>query len=469
MAITENEIVFNLFHNEEYARKVIPYVDVQHFSENFKPIYVEFKKFFTSYNAVPSIRIIESSLEDSSLTELQFNTIIQNLQSLSSNDYHTSWLVDNTEVFCRDVSIYNALTESISIADGKAKKPKEAIPALLSEAIAFSFDNKIGHDYLNDAEARYEYYQNGLSRIETDISVINLITRGGLPKKALTVLAASTGVGKSLIMCHFAKVLAERGYNVLYITLELSEEMIGERIDANMLDVPINDIRKLSKESFLKKIDFIKSRRPGRLIIKEYPTGGANVEHFRALLRELNIKKKFKPEILIIDYLTICSSSRYTKSETGSYFVGKAIAEEIRGLVVEQDAVGLTAVQFNRGGQNNSDSDLSNIAESSAIAMTSDLVLGMISTDDLRALNQILVKQLKNRFGDLNYYSKFMLGVDYGKMRIFELDPIDEGLPTQIKQTADHEIETLHKQFKEEGEKFNTAIKKSVNKFSGFS
>jgi replicative DNA helicase len=471
MAITEREVIFNLFNKEEYVRKVIPFLRPEYFSSEVKPIFEEVHSYFTKYGTLPAKRVIEISLDErSDLPEQLYKTVMGNLNNLKASDYDLPWLIDSTETFCKDRAMYNALTESISIADGDTKKPKDFIPILLSEALAVSFDTKIGHDYFEDAEKRFEFYHNEQERISTDISIINRIIKGGFPRKTLSVFAASTGVGKSLTLGHFAKVFAQAGYNVVYFTMELSEEMVGERIDANMLDIKLDDIRTISKELYFKKMNFLRARQPGRLVIKEYPTGSANVEHFKAFLRELNIKKLFTPDIIIVDYLTICSSVKFFKGDAGSYFVGKAIAEEVRGLGCEQNAAVLSAVQFNRSGQNNSDSDLSNIAESAAIAMTADFVLGMISTDELRSMNQVMCRQLKNRFGDLNYYNRFIVGIDYPKMRVYEIDKDESAPPTKAQVKAERESEELYLTFKEEGDKFEKAMESTSkkSKFDGF-
>lgn len=430
MILDETDVLFHLFNSEEYTRKVLPYLTEHYFSVSInKQIFKTFHDYYTKYNSLPSKNQIH--LEIVNKSDVKQTIVDQLSESLNDlvgeTDIEMKWLVDKSEQFIKDKAIYNALLESIAIVDKKSKKSKDSIPELLSKALSVSFDHHIGHDYFNDASERFDFYNLVVDRVKFDMDVLNKITHGGLPKKTLNVFASATGVGKSLVMCHLASFYLSQGHNVLYITLEMAEERIAERIDVNLLDISLNDISGSSKDHYMKLINEQWKKTKGKLVIKEYPTSGANVEHFKSLLRELKIKKNFVPTILFIDYLTICSSARYKPgADVNSYFIGKAIAEEMRGLAVEYELICISAVQFNRSGYNNSDSDITNISESAAIAMTADTLFGLISTEDLRKENRILVKQMKNRLGDLNYYSKFLIGVDYAKMRIYELDGTKE-------------------------------------------
>jgi replicative DNA helicase len=430
MVLDDDGVLFHLFQSEEYARKVLPYIKPEYFSsEAHKHIFTHFNDFFIAYDNIPSKISIKLQLDNAfGIKEPVVNQINETLESLSGDtEANIAWLVDQTEKYTQHKAIYNAVFEVISIIDKKSKKSKDVIPELLSQALAVSFDQHIGHDYFDDAESRHDFYNKILERVVFDMDVLNKITHGGLPRKTLNVFASATGVGKSLIMCHLSSFYLAQGYNVLYITLEMAEERIAERIDVNLLDISLDEMAQLPKETFITKINKQWKKTKGKLIIKEYPTAGANAEHFKSLLRELQIKKGFVPDVVCVDYLTICTSSRYKPgTDVGSYFIGKAIAEEIRGLCVSNNLVGISAVQFNRGGYNNSDSDITNISESAAIAMTADTLFGLISTPELRKENKIMIKQLKNRLGDLNYYSTFLIGVDYSKMRIYELEGTKE-------------------------------------------
>ena len=354
-----------------------------------------------------------------------FTKIVETIPELKADkDTDIDWLLDQTEKYCQDRAVYNAIMESINIIDGKSKdKGKGAIPQILSEALSVSFDTSIGHDFLSDWDHRYEFYHHKEEKIELDLSYFNSITRGGIPRKTLNVALAGTGVGKTLFMCHAAAANLSAGYNVLYITMEMSEERIAERIDSNLMNVTTDELKIMPKEVFDKKIERVRSKCKGRLIIKEYPTSSAGSSNFRHLLQELKLKRKFIPDIIYIDYLNICASSRMKMGNSvNSYMYIKAIAEELRGLAVEFNVPIITATQTNRDGYNSSDVDLTNTSESFGLPATADLMFAIISTEELEELNQLLIKQLKNRYNDLNLHRTFLIGVDRSKMRLYDVE-----------------------------------------------
>ena len=401
-------ILRNLLFNEEYLRKVIPFIKADYFEDvNQKIVFEEVLKFVTEYNqpATKEVLCIEvekrSDINDTSFTEI--TKLISYLEEVPTD---FEWLVDTTEKWCRDRAIYLALMESIALADGKdQEKDRDAIPSILSDALAVSFDAHVGHDYLLDYEARYETYHRKEDKIEFDLEFFNKITKGGLPNKTLNIALAGTGVGKSLFMCHVAASALLNGKNVLYITLEMAEEKIAERIDANLLNVPIQEITELPKVMFENKVTNLAEKTQGTLIIKEYPTASAHSGHFKALLNELALKKSFRPDIIFIDYLNICASSRYRGNSTvNSYSYIKAIAEELRGLAVEANVPIVSATQTTRSGYGSSDVELTDTSESFGLPATADLMFALISTDDLEGLGQIMVKQLKNRYNDQLLY-----------------------------------------------------------------
>jgi len=420
-------ILRNLIHNEEYVRKVIPFIKSEYFEDfNQKVIFDEITKFVEEYNepATKEVLCIETEKRND-INDTSFKEITQIIGGLDDEPTEFNWLVDTTEKWCRDRAIYIALMESIQLADGKAdeSKGRDAIPSILSDALAVSFDTHIGHDYLNDYEERYESYHRKEDKIEFDLEYFNKITKGGLPNKTLNIALAGTGVGKSLFMCHVASSALLQGKNVLYITLEMAEEKIAERIDANLLNVPIQDIVDLPKQMFDKKVINLAKKTQGTLIIKEYPTASAHSGHFKALLQELALKKSFRPDIIFIDYLNICASSRYRGNSTvNSYSYIKAIAEELRGLAVEANLPIVSATQTTRSGFGSSDVELTDTSESFGLPATADLMFALISTDDLEGLNQIMVKQLKNRYNDPTIFKRFMVGIDRAKMRLYDCE-----------------------------------------------
>ena len=422
----ELTILRTFIHDEEYLRKVLPFIDREYFEERIeKIIFVEISDFAQVYDKCLSTEILSIEIQKrDDISEEEYKNASQLLETLSEPSSHDQWLLDTTEVWCRDRAIYLALMESISIADGKDdKKGRDAIPSILSDALAVSFDNHIGHDYLEDYEDRYESYHRKEERIEFDLDLFNKITKGGIPNKTLNIALAGTGVGKSLFMCHVASSVLLQGKNVLYITLEMAEEKIAERIDANLLNVNIQNITDLPKPMFEKKVHKLKKKTQGELIIKEYPTASAHSGHFKALLNELSLKKSFKPDIIFIDYLNICASSRYrANSNVNSYSYIKAIAEELRGLAVEANLPIVSATQTTRSGYGSSDVDLTDTSESFGLPATADLMFALISTEELEGLNQIMVKQLKNRYNDPTIYKRFVIGIDRAKMRLYDCE-----------------------------------------------
>jgi replicative DNA helicase len=430
-------ILRNLLYNEEYVRKVVPFLKADYF-ENFneKVVFEEILNFVQEYNqpATREVLCIETEKRQD-INDSSFQEISDLISSLEESPSEFNWLVDTTEKWCRDRAIYLALMESIQLADGKDDtKGRDAIPDILSDALAVSFDSNVGHDYLSDYEARYESYHRKEDKIPFDLEYFDKITKGGLPNKTLNIALAGTGVGKSLFMCHVASSVLLQGKNVLYITLEMAEEKIAERIDANLLNVPIQDITDLPKVMFDSKVTNLAQKTQGTLIIKEYPTASAHSGHFKGLLNELALKKSFKPDIIFIDYLNICASSRYRAgSNVNSYSYIKAIAEELRGLAVETNLPIVSATQTTRSGFASSDVDLTDTSESFGLPATADLMFALISTEELEGLNQIMVKQLKNRYNDPTVNKRFIVGIDRAKMRLYDCeqnaqqDVIDNG------------------------------------------
>ena len=414
-----------LLNDEDYTRKVLPFIKEEYFEDfNQKVVYEEIKKFVVQYNSIPTRESLVIDIDDrSDLNQEQYGEICNLIQNLDSITVENDWLIDTTEKWCRDRAIYLALMESVQLADGQGDKTRDAIPSILQEALAVSFDNHVGHDYIVDAEGRYEYYRKKEDRIEFDLDYFNKITKGGLPNKTLNVALAGTGVGKSLFMCHVASSVLLQGRNVLYITMEMAEERIAERIDSNLLNVNIKDISELPKSVFDTKINNISKKTNGTLIIKEYPTASAHAGHFKALLNELALKKSFRPDIIFIDYLNICASSRYRGNSTvNSYSYIKSIAEELRGLAVEANVPIVSATQTTRSGYGSSDVELTDTSESFGLPATADLMFALISTDELEELGQIMVKQLKNRYNDPTMNKRFVVGIDRAKMRLFDCE-----------------------------------------------
>jgi len=414
-----------LLNDEEYTRKVLPFIKEEYFEDfNQRVVYEEIKKFVIEYNSIPTRESLIIDVDDrSDLNQQQYGEICNLIQNLDPISVENDWLINTTEKWCRDRAIYLALMESVQLADGQGDKNRDAIPSILQEALAVSFDNHVGHDYIVDAEGRYEYYRKKEDRIEFDLDYFNKITKGGLPNKTLNVALAGTGVGKSLFMCHVASSVLLQGRNVLYITMEMAEERIAERIDANLLNVNIKDISELPKSVFDTKINNISKKTNGTLIIKEYPTASAHAGHFKALLNELALKKSFRPDIIFIDYLNICASSRYRGNSTvNSYSYIKSIAEELRGLAVEANVPIVSATQTTRSGYGSSDVELTDTSESFGLPATADLMFALISTDELEELGQIMVKQLKNRYNDPTMNKRFVVGIDRAKMRLFDCE-----------------------------------------------
>lgn len=422
----ETTILRNLIFNNDYCRKVLPFLKSEYF-ENLheRVVFEEICKFILNYDnlATKEVLLIETE-KRTDITEDTYKTICDYVASLDDSSADNQWLLDTTEKWCRDRAIYLALMESIKIADGQdEKKSRDSIPSILQGALAVSFDDHIGHDYLQDYLDRYESYHRKEDKIPFDLEYFNKITKGGLPNKTLNVALAGTGVGKSLFMCHMASSVLLQGRNVLYITLEMAEDRIAERIDANLLNVNIKDISDLPKNMFETKVNNISKKTQGKLIIKEYPTASAHTGHFKALLNELSLKKSFRPDIIFIDYLNICGSSRYKANfSVNSYSYVKAIAEELRGLAVEFNVPIVSATQTTRSGYGNSDVELTDTSESFGLPATADLMFALISTEELEQLGQIMVKQLKNRYNDPTINKRFVVGIDRAKMRLYDCE-----------------------------------------------
>jgi len=432
----ERTALTNLITNEDYAKKVLPFIKKDYFElREEKIIFEEITNFVDKYKKIPTGHALEIEVgERKDLTETEYKKIVDIIQTLSPTDVDFDWLVDTTEKFCKDKAIYNAIVEGISIIDGKDKnKTPDSIPSILTDALAVCFDNAVGHDYLADSESRYEFYHKVEERIPFDLDFFNKITKGGLPPKTLNIALAGTGVGKSLFMCHMAANCLSQGKSVLYITLEMAEERIAERIDANLMNISMEDLHELPKKMFDDKIASIIKQTSGKLIVKEYPTASANSNHFRGLIKELAIKKSFKPDIVFVDYLNICASSRFKGgANINSYTLVKSIAEELRGLAVETNVPIMSATQTTRSGFVSSDIGLEDTSESFGLPATADLMFALISTEELDDLNQIAVKQLKNRYNDPTVNKRFVLGIDRAKMRLYDVasqELSDDGQP----------------------------------------
>jgi len=407
----------------------LPFLRTDYFSDNTeKVVYKEVDDFINKYNSLPTHEALIINLTESKkLTEQEVRNsmeLLQNINQHKDEPTEMKWLVEQTEKFCQDKAIYNAIMESVSILDDKGdKKAKGEIPKILSDALGVSFDPNVGHDYIDDFSNRYDLYHKVESRVKFDLDIFNKITKGGLPVKTLNVALAGTGVGKSLFMCHVAASCLSNAQNVLYITMEMAEEKIAERIDANLLNVTMDELHVMSKDDYVRKFGVLKNKTQGKLIIKEYPTAAANALHFRALLQELQLKKSFKPDIIFIDYLNICSSSRIKPGgSVNSYTYIKSIAEELRGLAVEAGLPIVTATQTTRSGFTNTDVDLTDTSESFGLPATADFMFALISTEELQQLNQIMVKQLKNRYSDPSVFKRFIVGIDRSKMRLYDTE-----------------------------------------------
>ena len=422
----ELTILRNLVYNEDYSRKVIPFIQPEYFEQRSeRVVFEEIVQFIIKYNSAITKEALGIEIENrTDLTETDVKDIREICASLNDSVAEKQWLLDTTEKWCRDRAIYLALMESIHIADGNdGNKNRDAIPGILSDALAVSFDNNIGHDYLQNYEERYDFYHRKEDKIEFDLEYFNKITKGGLPNKTLNIALAGTGVGKSLFMCHVASSALLQGRNVLYITLEMAEERIAERIDANLLNVPIQQLVDLPRSTFENKVTSLSKKTQGTLIIKEYPTASAHSGHFKALLNELALKKSFRPDIIFIDYLNICASSRHKPNgSANSYSYIKSIAEELRGLAVEFRVPIVSATQTTRSGYGNSDVELTDTSESFGLPATADLMFALISTEELEGLGQIMVKQLKNRYNDPTVFKRFVVGIDRAKMRLYDVE-----------------------------------------------
>jgi len=426
MERVETTILNNLLFNEEYTRKVLPFLRPEYFEEKCDTIVFEqISSFLTQYDKLPTKEVLNIELQKRvDLSQDEYSLVTRLVESLVPTESDRTWVLDTTESWCKERAIYLALMESIKIADGQdEKKSPDAIPSILSDALSVGFDQHVGHDYINDSKDRFAYYHRVENKISFDLEYFNKITSGGLSDKTLNIALAGTGVGKSLFMCHVASSVLLQGKNVLYITLEMAEEKIAERIDANLLNTNIQDIGELPKSTFTKKIDKLAAKTSGKLIIKEYPTASAHCGHFKALLQELKLKKSFEPDIIFIDYLNICASSRYRSAvNVNSYSYVKAIAEELRGLAVEASVPIVSATQTTRSGFASSDPNLTDTSESFGLPATADLMFALISTEELEGLNQIMVKQLKNRYNDPTMNKRFVVGIDRSKMRLYDVE-----------------------------------------------
>lgn len=441
----EDTILASLVKNEEFARKAVPFLEPEYFSDKVEATLLsEITGFFTKYNKLPTKEVLKVQVvQRKDLTEDDVATAYEKIESLDADVPSNEWLLEKTEKFCKDKSVYNAILRSIKIIDGKDKQYSEdAIPKILQDALAISFDTAVGHSYIEDAESRYEFYTRKEEKLEFDLEILNKITKGGLAKKTLTLLAAQSGGGKSLVMSHFAASALRKGKNVLYITLEMAEERIAERIDANLMGVDIDKLAEMSRDEFMTKVQKIGSRAHGKIVIKEYPTGSAHSGHFRGLLEELKIKKNFKPDLVVVDYLGICASSRMKMGgSVNSYSYIKSIAEELRSLAVEYDVPMISATQVNRNGFDNSDIELTDTSESMGLVHTADLMLALIRTEELDELNQLLIKQLKNRYADTAINKRFVVGINRARMKLYDLE---ESAQSSIAKAASFSPKTSH-------------------------
>ena len=423
----EKTVLSNLVFNEDYYRRVYPYIKSEYFDDNnIKKIFDTYSKYVEDFKEPPSVEALKISIDKrKDLNEDTYKNVMSAVDELQRDpDTNIDWLVSETEKFCQDKDLFNTIRKAILVIDGEDKEmDKGSLPELLSNSLSISFDTSIGHDYLDDYDSRYDFYHKKEERLPFDIELMNKVTKGGLPRKSMSVLLATTGGGKSLVKCHMAASYLMTGKNVLYITMEMAEERIAERIDANMMDVTLDELKILPRDVYEKRINRIKSKTTGKLVVKEYPTGSAHVGHFRHLLNELRMKRGFTPDVVFIDYLNICASSRVKgAAAANSYTLVKSIAEEVRGLAMEYNCAVVTSSQFNRDGYGNSDVDLTNTSESMGITHTADCILGLISSEDLDNLGQLMIKQLKNRWGDLSYYRRFVVGIDRAKMKLYDLE-----------------------------------------------
>tara|TARA_B100000686_G_scaffold339429_1_gene413494 strand:- start:1726 stop:3099 length:1374 start_codon:yes stop_codon:yes gene_type:complete len=452
MSKVENLILKNLLLEEEYVRKTLPFIKSEYFSETLeRNLFNVISKYFTAYNALPTKEALEIEVGHlDTISDDQHGQIVQLIRDIDDEKSDPQWILDSTEKWCKERAIYLALMESIKIAEGNdEKRATGAIPSILSDALAVGFDTHVGHDYLEDYEQRYDFYHTTEEKIPFDLEYFNRITKGGLPNKTLNIALAGTGVGKSLFMCHVASSVLLQSKNVLYITLEMAEEKIAERIDENLLSLDTDSLHQLPKMMFESKVQKLAAKTQGKLIIKEYPTASAHSGHFRSLINELALKKDFRPDIIFIDYLNICASSRYSKvGNVNSYSYIKAIAEELRGLAVEANLPIVSATQTTRSGFASSDVDLTDTSESFGLPATADLMFALISTEELEAMNQIMVKQLKNRYNDPTMNKRFVVGLDRSKMRLYDVEQsAQDGLTDAGQDEIENVKEDLSKKF----------------------
>jgi len=460
----ETTILKNLIFNEDFARKIIPFLKAEYFSDiTDKILFNEINEHINQFKHLPTYEsLVINFTESRQLTEDQVREsvdLVRQINADKDDPTDIDWLTKQTEKFCQDKAIYNAIMKSVKILDDKENKDgKGAIPKMLSDALGVSFDNSVGHDYIDDSDNRFEFYHRHETKIPFDLDLFNKITKGGLPKKTLNIALAGTGVGKSLFMCHVAGSCLSQGLNVLYITMEMAEERIAERIDANLLNIDIADLNSISKQDYDRKFSALKVNTHGKLIIKEYPTAAASALHFRALLNELQLKKSFKPDIIFIDYLNICASARIKPgANVNSYSYIKAIAEELRGLAVEFEVPIVSATQTTRSGFTSSDPGLEDTSESFGLPATADFMFALISTEELQQLNQILIKQLKNRYNDPNYFKRFVVGIDRAKMKLYDVEQSAQEDLTDSGQVDDKPLNT-----------FGERERRSNDKFGGF-
>lgn len=440
-------VLKNLIYNDDYARKVLPFLKSDYFQDyNQRVLYEEISSFIGEYNKLPTKEALEIEItKRTDLNESSYSETTSILSSLECEAVSLEWLIETTETWCQDRAIYLALMDSIQIADGNdEKRGRDAIPSILQDALAVSFDNNIGHDYFENSDERFEYYHDVQTKIPFDLERLNQITKGGVKNKTLNIIMGTTNAGKSICLCSFASSYLRMGKNVLYITLEMSEEEIAKRIDANLLDINIDNMAAVSKPLYDDKIRTLQNRINGKLIIKEYPTGGASVNNFRSLLNELVLKKKFVPDIIIVDYLSICSSSRFRKGFSNSYEYVGSVAEELRGLAKESDVPVWSAIQSNRDQQANTDPTLAGISESAKIGHVSDFLVAIISNEELEQLGQYMFKQIKNRYNQKSKMTRFVVGIDYTKMRLYDVEDSTEN----IQEAEDYEKPDLKSKFK---------------------
>ena len=428
MTLKIEEITLSkLILNDTYTKKVLPFIKDEYYdSQSHKILFSTLSEYVNKFETTPEPNALKIEVEKRrDISEEIYKEVEQFLNNLDRDHYNEDWLIETTEKWCKEKAIYIALMESVKIADGQDKtRTKDAIPSIMSEALGVCFDDHVGHDYIQDSDDRYDFYHKKEEKIPFDIEYLNKITKGGLPNKTLNIALAGTGVGKSLFMCHMASSVLLQGRNVLYITMEMAEEKIAERVDANLLDIPIQSLNDplLSKEKYASKLLQLTKKTQGKLIIKEYPTASAHVGHFKALLNELSMKKGFSPDIIFVDYLNICASARYKGTIVNSYTYVKAIAEELRGLAVEFNLPIVSATQTTRAGFGSSDPDLTDTSESFGLPATADLMFALISNEEMEELGQIMVKQLKNRYNDPTMYKRFVVGIDRAKMRLYDCD-----------------------------------------------